>query len=83
MNNTSILTPELIVVGAAARLSTAVSGLAEVAATSARTVSDSSVTISAVSVGPGAEARSRQQRQAATSVVLHSLLRYTLAVRHR
>lgn len=50
------LTPELVVVGAAAGLSAAVSRLTQ---------------ISSVSVGSGAVPRSPQQGQAATGVVLH------------
>lgn len=50
------LTPEFVVVGAAAGLSAAVPRLTQV---------------SSVSVGPGAVPRSPQQGQAATGVVLH------------
>lgn len=50
------LTPEFVVVGAAAGLSAAVTRLAQVAS---------------VSAGPGAVPRSPQQGQAATGVVLH------------
>lgn len=55
-DNYNTLTPEFVVVRAAARLSAAVSCLTQV---------------SSVSVGPGTVPRSPQQGQAATRVVLH------------
>lgn len=56
--NPSVLTPQLIVVCAAAGLSTAVAGLAEVAAGT---------------VGPWAVAGAAQERQGPRAVVLHTL----------